>query len=82
MGWNYIKLKKANPLISSNEKQRFYFVHSYHVVCNNSDDILATCDYGKEFHCMLNHDNIYGVQFHPEKSLSFGMELLYNFSKI
>jgi glutamine amidotransferase len=82
MGWDYIKVKRKNPLISMEVKHRFYFVHSYYVKCNDPDDVLAECDYGTEFTCMLNHENIYGAQFHPEKSLKFGMELLNNFSKI
>jgi glutamine amidotransferase len=82
MGWDYIKVKTVNPLISLNEKQRFYFVHSYHVKCNNTQDVMATCHYGIEFTSMINRGNIFGAQFHPEKSLSFGMELLQNFVKL
>lgn len=82
MGWNYVQVKKENKLINSQGKHRFYFVHSYYVKCHNPNDIIATCDYGTEFTCMLNHDNIYGAQFHPEKSLKFGMEVLNNFSKL
>lgn len=82
MGWNYVQVKKENKLISSQGKHRFYFVHSYYVKCHNPNDIIATCDYGTEFTCMLNRDNIYGAQFHPEKSLKFGMEVLNNFSKL
>jgi imidazole glycerol-phosphate synthase subunit HisH len=82
MGWDYIKVKKQNPLIDVNARHRFYFVHSYYVKCNDPNDVVAKCDYGTEFTCMVNHDNIYGAQFHPEKSLKFGMELLSNFSKI
>jgi imidazole glycerol-phosphate synthase subunit HisH len=82
MGWNYIQVKKQNPLIELNSKHRFYFVHSYYVKCNDPNDVVAICDYGTEFTCMVNHNNIYGAQFHPEKSLKFGMELLNNFSKV
>lgn len=82
MGWNYIQVKKQNKLISTEGKHRFYFVHSYYVKCHNENDIIATCDYGNEFTCVLNHGNIYGAQFHPEKSLKFGMEVLNNFSKL
>jgi glutamine amidotransferase len=82
MGWDYIQVKKQNPLIDINARHRFYFVHSYHVKCNDVNDVVANCNYGSEFTCMLNHENIYGAQFHPEKSLKFGMELLQNFSKI
>lgn len=82
MGWNYIDVKKENKLIGLNERKRFYFVHSYYVKCANVEDSIATCSYGTEFTCMINHENIYGAQFHPEKSLQFGMELLTNFSNI
>lgn len=82
MGWSYIDVKKENKLIQQADKHRFYFVHSYYVKCNNENDVIATCDYGTEFTCMFNHENIYGAQFHPEKSLKFGMELLNNFNKL
>lgn len=82
MGWSYIDVKKENRLIRKDDKHRFYFVHSYYVKCNDKNDVIATCNYGTEFTCMFNHENIYGAQFHPEKSLKFGMELLSNFNKI
>ena len=82
MGWDYVEVKKENKLIDKKPGQRFYFVHSYYVKCNNQSDIIATCNYGNEFTCMFNHENIYGAQFHPEKSLKFGMEVLSNFSKL
>lgn len=82
MGWSYVDVKKENKLISNTGKHRFYFVHSYYVKCNDPQDVVATCDYGTEFTCVVNHENIYGAQFHPEKSLKFGMEVLNNFSKL
>lgn len=82
MGWSYIGIKKENALIHKDDKHRFYFVHSYYVKCNDQNDVIATCNYGTEFTCMFNHGNIYGAQFHPEKSLKFGMELLSNFNKL
>lgn len=83
MGWNQVNVKKENPLIKNPEEEhRFYFVHSYHVVCNNNDDILGTTNYGIEFTSSVSHNNIYGAQFHPEKSHRFGMELLKNFIAI
>lgn len=82
MGWNYIDVKKENPLIKKEYRHRFYFVHSYYVKCNNDADVIATCNYGTDFTCMVNHNNIYGAQFHPEKSLKFGMSLLNNFASI
>lgn len=82
MGWDYIKVKFDNPLISANEKNRFYFVHSYYVSCFDEKQSMATCNFGIEFTCMVKHDNIFGAQFHPEKSLKFGMKVLENFSKL
>lgn len=82
MGWNYIKVTKENPLINSNEKNRFYFVHSYYVKCFDENQSMATSNFGIDFTCMVNKNNIYGAQFHPEKSLKFGMNLLENFSKL
>jgi glutamine amidotransferase len=80
MGWNYIKVEKENNLFKNTDgDSRFYFVHSYHVVCNQKDDILATTLYGYEFVSAINRDNIFGVQFHPEKSHKFGMKILKNF---
>lgn len=82
MGWNYINVNKENPLIEVDSKSRFYFVHSYHVKCLDEKQSLATSNFGEDFTCMVNNDNIFGTQFHPEKSLKFGMKLLENFSKI
>lgn len=82
MGWNYIKVQQQNKLIALDTKHRFYFVHSYYVKCNNLENSIATANYGQDFSCMINRENIYGAQFHPEKSLKFGMEILSNFSKI
>jgi imidazole glycerol-phosphate synthase subunit HisH len=82
MGWNYIHVKRENPLVDSHSKNRFYFVHSYHVKCFDISQELATSHFGVDFTCMVNKDNIFGAQFHPEKSLKFGMKLLENFTKI
>ena len=82
MGWAYIKVNKKNPLIDTESNNRFYFVHSYYVHCTDPSQSLATCNFGIDFTCMVNKDNIFGAQFHPEKSLKFGMKLLENFSKI
>lgn len=80
MGWNTIKLLKTTPLFSQNEmKQRFYFVHSYHVVCDNASDVLATANYGFDIHAAFVKDNIIGLQFHPEKSHRFGKMFFRNF---
>lgn len=86
MGWNEIDVIKKNSLISSQdrqgEKHRFYFVHSYHAICQNPDDVLATVCYGSNVTAIVNRGNIYGVQFHPEKSHRFGMELIKNFIEL
>jgi len=81
MGWNIVYPRYYKSLFNNqSEEYRFYFVHSYHVVCNNDADILATAKYGYEFICAVEHENIFGVQFHPEKSHKFGMDLLRNFA--
>ncbi len=79
MGWEYVDVTRENPLLEKNSKNRFYFVHSYHVKCSDESQSIATATFDKEFTCMVNKGNIYGAQFHPEKSLKFGMRLLENF---
>lgn len=83
MGWNSVDTAKANPLLDSTEgEQRFYFVHSYYVVCRHSVDILATASHGIHFCAAFQKDNIFGVQFHPEKSHRFGMALMKRFLEL
>jgi glutamine amidotransferase len=83
MGWNTLKQKKSCRILEGlDAAARFYFVHSYHMVCTDPDDVLATADYGGEFTAMGQRDNITGAQFHPEKSHRFGMQLLRNFADI
>lgn len=83
MGWNTVDIAKPNPLISDKEgEQRFYFVHSYHVVCKNPLDVLATSNHGYEITSSFSHNNVFGVQFHPEKSHRFGMALLKKFIEL
>jgi glutamine amidotransferase len=83
MGWSSLKIEKENILINpSDDEQRFYFVHSYHVVCNNSSDILASTHFGSNIVASFSHDNIFGVQFHPEKSHRFGFSLFKKFIKL
>lgn len=82
MGWDVVEFNKESPLLKSLKgTQRYYFVHSYHAVCDKDENILMTCDYGYKFPCAIIKDNIVGVQFHPEKSHDFGMALLENFVK-
>ena len=85
MGWNLIKYNKTSPLFknfSNLEEVRYYFVHSYHFQPENKSYELATAAYGLEFTCGIQNKNVFGVQFHPEKSHRFGMELLKNFSDL
>lgn len=84
MGWNYINIKQANnPILEGiDEEYRYYFVHSYHAMCSNQEDVFLTTNYGYEFPVGICKQNIYGVQFHPEKSHHFGMKLLENFIRI
>jgi len=83
MGWNLIDIKKENNLTKNlYNENRFYFVHSYCVNCKNYDDILFSTNYGEDFVSGFSKNNIYGVQFHPEKSHKFGKKLLENFCKM
>lgn len=83
MGWNEIKIKKENKLLTElSEPQRFYFVHSYYVKCANSEDVIATAEFGTEYVCAFGKQNIFGVQFHPEKSHRYGLQLLKNFAQL
>lgn len=81
MGWNTLKICKADELFPAevNEEIRYYFVHSYHAVCEDKNHLVATAYHGKDVTAAVQNENIYGVQFHPEKSHRFGMALLNNF---
>lgn len=83
MGWNDVKPVKDIPLFNGLEKDAiFYFLHTYYFECNNQDDVMAVTDYGGEFASAAHHENKYGIQFHPEKSHSYGETLLHNFAKL
>lgn len=83
MGWDVVKTEQSDPVVDNLiGLQRFYFVHSYHAVCDNPEDVLFSCDYGYEFPAAVKHGNVYGFQFHPEKSHKFGMALLKNFASL
>lgn len=83
MGWNTIRVCKSNKLIpEGDQEQRYYFVHSYHVACDYSEDILAIANHGYDIVAAVSKSNIYGVQFHPEKSHKFGMALLKRFIEL
>ncbi|MBL1420841.1 MAG: imidazole glycerol phosphate synthase subunit HisH [Alphaproteobacteria bacterium] len=80
MGWNVVEqTKKSELFIESKEDKRFYFVHSFYVSCSYSDDILTKTPYGIDFVSSFEKGNVYGTQFHPEKSHKFGMNLIKNF---
>ncbi len=81
MGWNRVEPTRRSPLTDGlPEEPRFYFVHSYHVLCRREEDVLLTTRYGLTFHSAFQRGNIAGVQFHPEKSHTYGMRLLHNFA--
>lgn len=83
MGWNYIAEKKRSKLfVDMPDNPRFYFVHSYHMHTDESKITLGSSNYGYDFVSAVEHENIYGVQFHPEKSHKYGKQLLSNFAKI
>lgn len=83
LGWNSVDVKKQNPLFDGiDNEEGFYFLHSYYFDCNKEEDVLSTTFYGKNFASSVNNQNIYGVQFHPEKSHTNGIKLLHNFSKL
>lgn len=83
MGWNEVTVSKPTVLTAPlHPEPRFYFVHSYYVQTDDLDDVMLRCDYGGNFDAGLNRGNIFGVQFHPEKSHKFGMALLKGFAEI
>jgi glutamine amidotransferase len=83
MGWNSVNIKKKSVLFDNMyENPRFYFVHSYHFIEQESEDILTTTNYGDEFPSSIEKGNIFAVQFHPEKSHKFGIRLFENFVQI
>jgi len=83
LGWNSILPQKESSILKGVEcKTGFYFIHSYYYQTERSEDILTTTFYGSEFSSSINRGNIYGTQFHPEKSHSNGMIVLQNFAKL
>ena len=83
IGWNQIAIKKQSILLSGvPEGSFFYFVHSYYVDASEAGDTLATTEYGLDYTSIAGRDNLFGVQFHPEKSQQVGLRLLRNFASV
>ena len=81
MGWNSIRVLNKNLKINPKETD-YYFVHSYYFNCKNKDNILAETNYGINFPSIVNKENIYGFQFHPEKSSDQGLDIIKYFIKL
>lgn len=83
MGWNTVTIEQDSCLFKDMyDEPRFYFVHSYHVKCHSRETVLTTTRYGTDFTSGVIKENIYGLQFHPEKSHKFGMRVLRNFAEL
>jgi imidazole glycerol-phosphate synthase subunit HisH len=83
MGWNTVEPAGADGLFAGIEPELgYYFLHSYYFACREPSEVLATTDYGGRFSSAVRRDNIYGVQFHPEKSHQNGIRLLQNFARL
>lgn len=83
MGWNDVVPSKEHPLFIGLEKDAiFYFLHSFYFKCNQMEDTIATSDYGISFSSAVNSQNVFGIQFHPEKSHQNGEKLLFNFANL
>jgi len=82
IGWNTVSVEKESNIITGlDSNSRFYFVHSFHIICYQKKDILLSTNYGYNFPSGIQRENIYGVQFHPEKSHRFGFRLLKSFAE-
>lgn len=83
VGWNELDVRSAAPLLEGIASGRdFYFVHSFHVACRRQQDVIATTPYCGGFASVIGRDNVWGVQFHPEKSQKAGFQLLRNFLRL
>ena len=83
MGWNFVKANTPSKLTQNfTPEHRFYFVHSYKVVCDDNSNSILKTNYGGNFDAAIQNANVYGTQFHPEKSHKYGMQLLTNFANL
>lgn len=83
MGWNTVEPTVRHPLFRDvNLESGYYFLHSYYVQCQHDEDVLAVTEYGGPFTSVVHRNNVFGVQFHPEKSHQSGIQLLKNFAEL
>jgi len=82
MGWNRLNFEQSHPLFAGLEEGFVYFVHSYHAFPEQTSDLLATTDYEGPVTAIVGRGNVFGMQFHPEKSGELGMSLLRNFLRL
>jgi glutamine amidotransferase len=82
MGWNDLEIRNQSPLLQGIDSGYAYFVHSYYVDTEQGDTLLATADYGVDVPAVVGKGNVYGTQFHPEKSSELGLAILKNYIKI
>ena len=83
MGWNTLQITRDVPLLDGIEDEAYvYFVHSFHAAPEEPRDVLATTTYGRDFPAMVHRNNVFGVQFHPEKSQGVGLRILKNFAHL
>lgn len=83
MGWNNAMIENESPIFKGiSQDAMYYFVHSYHIKCKNKEDILATTEYEYSFTSAIQNGNIFGVQFHPEKSHDWGEQIFKNFAEL
>lgn len=83
LGWNTVDLQYEHPIFSNiDQRKGFYFLHSYYFDCASAEDVLGLTLYGISFASAVHNQNVFGMQFHPEKSHQNGIELFKNFSKV